>query len=237
MKKILLQLLLAFSIGIVGGIFGDQILWPYLVERPLFQQYRLEQNPVYVTEREEIFIQENTALQEAIDKVKDTVVGLTVTTGSGMVKGSGLILTADGLVLTLADLVPQGGEIDFFVQEEAVDFRILKRDYDNNLALVKIERNDLPTVEFANLDELRTGERIFLVGAPPREGEAVKMANQGIVKYFDEDFIHTSIFEATSLNGSCLFDIEGRFLGLNTIDYWGRVNAIPVDQVRDFVGF
>ena len=107
--KTLLKILAIFILGIFGGIFADQILWPYFVEKPLFYQYRLEKNPIYVTEKKEIRIQENTALTDAIEKVEKAVIGVRTKTGSGkFLAGSGLILTSDGLVVTLADLVPQG---------------------------------------------------------------------------------------------------------------------------------
>ena len=69
MLKNIFKIIAIFILGTVGGIFADQILWPYFVERPLFYQYKLEKSPVYVTERKEVFIQENTALEEAIEKV------------------------------------------------------------------------------------------------------------------------------------------------------------------------
>jgi len=109
MSKNILKIVAFFIIGTVGGIFADQILWPYFIEKPLFYQYRLEQSPVYVTERKEVTIQENTALKEAIEKVEKTVVGVrTQTKEEKILEGSGLIVTSDGLIVTLAELVPPG---------------------------------------------------------------------------------------------------------------------------------
>ena len=106
MSKNILKIVGFFVIGMVGGIFADQIFWPYFIERPLFHEYRLEQSPVYVTERKEVTIQENTALREAIEKVEKTVVGVKTQTKAGkLLEGSGLIVTSDGLVVTLAELV------------------------------------------------------------------------------------------------------------------------------------
>jgi hypothetical protein len=61
MFKNIFKIIIVFLIGAVGGIFSEQILWPYFIERPLFLEYSLEQNPVYITETKEITIQENTA--------------------------------------------------------------------------------------------------------------------------------------------------------------------------------
>jgi len=137
MLKNIFKILAIFIIGMVGGIFADQIFWPYFVERPLFYQYRLEQSPVYVTERKEVYIQENVVLKNAIEKVEKVVVGVRTETKAGKIlEGSGLILTADGLVITLAELVPSGSTFNFFVEGESVSFQILKRDSKENLALI-----------------------------------------------------------------------------------------------------
>lgn len=236
-KKTLLKILGIFILGIFGGIFADQILWPYFIEKPLFYQYRLEKNPIYLTERKEIIIQENVALKNAVEKVEKTVIGVETKKKDGQIlEGSGLILTSDGLVVTLASLVPQGSTFSFFLEGKAVPFQILKRDLKENLALIKIDKTNLPTVGFTNFEKLKLGERVFLVGVaqPQNEGWVV---NEGIVKSFDNDSIETNIFEKEALSGSPLFDIEGNVLGLNKIDKTGQVSAIPVTKIKQFSGF
>ena len=241
--KWVLKVLAIFILGIFGGIFANQILWPYFIERPLFYQYRLEKNPIYVTEKKEIIIQENTALTDAIEKVEKAVIGVRTKTKAGkFLEGSGLILTSDGLVVTLADLVPQGSSFSFFVEGEEVHFQVLRRDLKENLALIKIEKTNLPTVAFANLEKLKLGERVFLVGMvqPPNGGWVTSpdlVVNEGIVKSFDEDKIETNIFEKENLSGSPLFDIEGNFLGLNEVEKDGNVISIPVSKIKSFSGF
>jgi len=239
--KNIFKIIAIFILGTVGGIFADQILWPYFVERPLFYQYKLENPPVYVTERKEITIQENVAIINAIEKVEKVVMGVRTETKAGKIlEGSGLIVTADGLLITLAELVPQGSNFSFFIEGQSVNFQILKRDLKENLALVKVEKTNLPTVSFADLEKLKLGERVFLVGVifdtqkitPPG-----RIVNEGIVKSFDQDFIKTNIFEKNILKGSPLFDIEGKVLGLNTIDLEGKVTAISISKIKSFAGF
>jgi len=227
-----------FVIGIVGGIFADQILWPYFIERPLFYKYRLEQSPIYVTQIKEIIVQENVALQNAVEKVENAVAGVKTKTGAGKIlEGSGLIIASDGLLVTLADLVPQDSTFTFWVDGETVSFQILKRDSKENLALVKIEKTNLPTVSFANLDKIKLGERVFLVGVIFEKRAPKKLVNEGIIKYFDADLIKTNIFEKYLLAGSPLFDIEGNTLGLNQIDKEGKVITIPITKIKEFAGF
>lgn len=240
MIKNILKFIAVFVIGIVGGIFADQILWPYFIERPLFYKYRLEQAPVYVTERNEIIIQENNALQNAVKKVEKAVVGVvTETKEKKVLTGSGLIITSDGLMITLAELLPQTGNYTFFVNGKTPKYQVLKRHSEENLALVKIEEGNLSTIGFADFGKLILGERVFLIGAVFQKGSSapLKMVNEGIVKFFTKDYIRTNIFEKNILSGSPLFNIKGELLGLNTIDSEGKVTAIPVTKIRAFLGF
>jgi len=247
MAKNIFKILAIFIIGTIGGIFADQILWPYFIERPLFHQYRLEQSPVYVTERKEttLYVQENFALREAVEKVQKVVVGVKTKTVAGEVlEGSGLVVTNDGLIVTLASLVPQGSEFYFFIDDKWPAYQILKRDLKNNLALIKVEDGKLATCGFADLEKMKLGERVFLISAdfslatttekfltPPQP-----MVNEGIVAFFNEGLIKTNIFEKPKVAGSPLFNIEGRVVGLNFVDESNKVFAVPITVIRAFIG-
>ena len=229
MKKNILKLIVIFIIGMVGGIFANQIFWPYFIERPLFHQYNLGQGPVYVTEVKETYIQENTALVEAIEKAEKTVITVKTQTKTGKtLNGFGFIATSDGLMVTLAELVPQGSDFKFFIDDQPVSYQVLKRDLKENLALIKLSDSVLTTAGFARMERLNIGERVFLVGK--------KTANEGIVKSFDQDFIQTNILENNLLAGSPLFNIHGEILGINTIDSKGNVSAISILKIRQFIG-
>ena len=238
MKKEIFQLLLLFIFGMAGGIFANQIFWPYFVEGPLFYQYGLESAPIYLTEKKEIYITENIALQGIVERIENTVVGVRTETGAGkFLEGSGLILTSDGLLITLADSVPQGSNFSFFIEGEKVSFQILKRDLKENLALIKIEKTNLPTASFASFEKIKLGQRVFLFGIVFEQGVPQKIVNEGIIKTFNQNLIETNIFENRALRGSPLFDIEGNILGLNQIDKNGQVLTIPITKIRQFTGF
>ncbi len=232
MSKNILVVIAIFIIGMIGGIFSSQILSPYFVE-----DQSSEQGPIYLKETKQIYIQENVALVNAIERVEKTVVAVKTQTQTGKIlQGSGLIVTSDGLMVTLAELVPYGSGFGFFVNDKQVSFQILKRDLKENLALIKISDSSLATASFARLERLKMGERVFLVGAVFKKETPSKLVNEGIIKAFDENLIQTSIIEGSLLAGSPLFNIEGEILGINTIDPEGWVNAIPVSKIRAFVG-
>ncbi len=236
MKKIF-YLILIFISGVGGGIFADQILWPYFVERPLFYEYGLDGRNVEVIEREEIIIEENTALQNSVSQIEKAVVGVRTETASGIIQGSGLIITADGLMITFSDLIPKKGDFSFSIEGETPSYQVLKRDEDKNLALLKLDKEDLTTVGFAEFGSLRFGQKVFLVGKNIEKGGVVETVNEGIIKRYNSNIIETNILESQNLKGSPLFNIKGLLVGLVLVDSYSQVSAIPVSKIREFTGF
>jgi S1-C subfamily serine protease len=254
MLKNIFKIIIVFLIGVAGGIFSDQILWPYFIERPLFLEYSLDQNPVYITETKEIFIQENIALENAIQKTEKIVVGIETKTKKGAIaQGSGLIVTSDGLILTLAEIVPKNSSIivwaegsPYYSSFKNGDVKILKKDSDSNLCLMKIEAANLNTVGFFDFDKIKLGQRIFSIssmfqetgnkGTNPVRAPALAVS-QGIIKYFDQNFIYTDISACADTTGSPLFNIDGQVIGINFINKQGNLTTIPGPVIRDFIGF
>jgi len=225
--------LISFFFGIFGGIFATQILWPYLIERPLFLNYKIEIPQGGKIERKEIKIQENTALKDAIEKVQKTVFFVETQYKGKKISGSGFILTSDGLAVTLADLVPLGGNFKFFVEGKPVNFQILKRDLKENLALIKFDGQNFSSSGFSNLEKLKLGERVFLVANFRKEKGIEILVDEGVVKNFDQNLIETNFKEDERILGTPLFNIDGDFLGLNFVEKQ-KVFTIPVEKIRSF---
>lgn len=225
--------ILAFFFGIFGGIFADQILWPYFIEKPLFYKYRLDKAPIYIVEKREIKIEESEALKEAIRQVKGSTFFVRTKLGEKKLEGSGFILTSDGLAITLSELVPQKGTFSFFVENEVVPFEILKRDEKNNLALIKLEKKNLKTTGFFDFEKLQLGERIFFL-AKMTDKEGLKdLTGEGIVVNFDQNLIETNISETKRILGAPVFNFKGEFLGLSFLKD-NKIFIIPVTKIRDF---
>lgn len=213
------KIVILFVLGIGGGIFADLVL----------NSYR-SAAPVYLTETKEIIVRENRALTNAVEKAEKIVVGVKTKTTSGEVlEGAGFIVASDGLLVTLASLVLRGSSFSFFVEGKPAAYQILKRDLGVDLALVKIEEANLPTVSFGDSEKLKLGERVFLVGR--------EIVNEGVVRSLTGDLIGTNISEKNNLAGSPLFNIEGELLGINTIGSDGLIAAIAISRIKQFLGF
>ncbi len=231
MAKNISKIIAVLILGAIGGMLFQAFILPYLINHPYFGNFSFIKNlkrEAIVNPVERIVIEENTALADAFEKVEKSVVGIN--------NGSGLIITSDGLIVTLADLLPKT-ENYLFLEKEKVEFEILRKDLKQNLALIKINRNDLAVCRFADLTELKIGQRVFLVGVIIENKIPKKIVNEGIIKIIDENAIRTNIFEKSILKGSSLFNVKGEVLGLNTIDLEGKVTAIPITEIRKFTGF
>jgi len=231
--KNLIQIIALFVIGMAGGIFAAQIIWPCLVTKP-------DQGPTYITQNQNLttYVQENTAIRDSVQNVLPAVIGVKTKTASGeILEGSGLVLTSDGLIVTLASLVPKASEFAFFVDGQWPAYQILKRDSVNNLALIKVEKGDLKSRGFADLTKIKLAEPVFLAGMDFSTTTPQNTVNTGIVTALNGNLIRTNISEQKNISGSPLFNIEGKVVGLSVIGQDGRVWAVPADIIRAFAGF
>jgi S1-C subfamily serine protease len=248
MTKIIFKILLVFLLGVFGGVWAQVYLLPYLASRPFFEEIDLIKNlgerEMTINPIQRITVQENTALIEAITKVEKTVIGVkTKTNAEEILEGSGLVLTSDGLVVTLANLVPQGSDFYFYANGQWLSFQILKRDIKNNLALIKLSGENLGTSGFADLEKTKIGERVFLLNMEFEESTSTNKllitpnmsVNEGIISFITADQIKTNIYEVNAA-GSPLFNIAGDIIGLNAVDQLGRVSIIPISVIREFAG-
>jgi len=228
------KLAIVFFVGIMGGVFADQIFWPYFIERPLFYRYRLDQAPVYINKTDQIYIQESVALENAAEKVEKSIAGIITESGK---RSSGVVITSDGLVLTLNSAIPAGTEFDIFIDSKKSEFEVIRRDKENNLALIKIKSSNIATVGFVDTGSLRFGQRIFLSGSLAEQNGLVRIINEGIIKTYNEKEIQTNIIENNPVNGSPVFNIKGELVGLAVADKNGAISLIPVNIIKNFVGF
>jgi S1-C subfamily serine protease len=208
-------------IVVLLGILGGTIAWLFVFKnQSSFIQL--------VNKEEKVYIEENIALTSIIKNVKDSVIVLKTGYNKKEIDGFGLVLTADGLVVTLAENIPQGSESNISIKgEENISYQVLKRDLQNNLALIKVDRNNLQAKGFFDLTKLEMGERVFILS---------NSVNEGIVKSFNEDLIKTSIIETETINGAPVFDIKGEVLGIGYKDINNAMSVIPVSKIKSFAG-
>jgi serine protease Do len=161
--------------------------------------------------------------------------------------GSGVIVSADGYILTANHVVAKADEIMVGLGAELRKYKAKKvgADPGTDVALLKIEEKNLPAITFADSDKARAGDVVLALGNPFGLRQTVTMGiisavgrgGMGIVDY--ENFIQTDAAINMGNSGGALVDTEGRLLGINTAIFTrtggsqGVGFAIPANLARD----
>jgi len=138
--------------------------------------------------------------------------------------GSGVIISSDGYILTANHVVSGADEIMIGLGNDLRRFKAKKvgTDPGTDVALLKIDDNNLPAVTFADSDKARAGDVVLAIGNPFGLRQTVTMGiisavgrgGIGIVDY--ENFIQTDAAINMGNSGGALVDAEGRLLGINS---------------------
>jgi len=141
--------------------------------------------------------------------------------------GSGVIVTKDGYILTNNHVVEGADELKVTLSDDR-DFiaKVIGNDPKTDIAVLKIEGRDLPTVTFADSDKVRVGDVVFAVGNPLGVGQTVTMgivsakgrSRLGLLENVSgyEDFIQTDAAINMGNSGGALIDARGRLVGINS---------------------
>ena len=138
-------------------------------------------------------------------------------------QGSGVIVEANGLIITNNHVVSKADEIRVFLSDKR-EFKgkLIGTDTKTDIAIVKIEATGLPTVPWADSDQLEVGEYVLAIGSPFGLTQTVTMgivsavgrASMGIAEY--EDFIQTDAAINPGNSGGALVNVRGELVGINT---------------------
>jgi len=161
-------------------------------------------------------------------------------------QGSGFLISKDGLIVTNNHVVEGGenGKITVQLRDgRKFDARLLGRDARSDLAVLKIDGADLPTVELADSDSIRVGQFAFAIGAPfdlPYTFTVGVVSATGRVNLTGspnyEEFIQTDASINPGNSGGPLCDIDGRVIGVNTLISGinrGLGFAVPINIAKD----
>ncbi|MEP7182094.1 MAG: DegQ family serine endoprotease [Betaproteobacteria bacterium] len=159
--------------------------------------------------------------------------------------GSGFIVSADGIVLTNAHVVADADEVTVKLTD-AREFKakVLGSDKRTDIAVLKIDAKNLPTVAIGDPGRTRVGEWVVAIGAPYGLDNTV---TSGIVSAKSRalpgdavvPFIQTDAAVNPGNSGGPLFNLRGEVIGINsqifshTGGFQGLAFAIPIDVAMD----
>ncbi|MBN2070593.1 MAG: Do family serine endopeptidase [Candidatus Krumholzibacteriota bacterium] len=161
--------------------------------------------------------------------------------------GSGVIVDKDGYILTNNHLVQNADEVEVILPDKRTfDAVIVGSDPRSDVAVLKIDANDLPVVEMGNSEELRLGQTVLAIGYPYAVGQTV---TKGIISALGrslelvdyENFIQTDAAINPGNSGGALINTRGELIGINTAIYsrsggsQGIGFAIPIELAHSIM--
>jgi len=137
--------------------------------------------------------------------------------------GSGVIVSSDGTILTNNHVIDGATDIKVFLNDKReFQAKLVGTDPKTDIAVLKIDASNLPTLPLGDSNQLQVGDLIFAIGDPFGVGETATMGivsatgrgGFGIESY--ENFIQTDAAINPGNSGGAMIDIHGNLVGINT---------------------
>ncbi len=162
--------------------------------------------------------------------------------------GSGVIYSSDGYIMTNNHVIEFADEYEVTLHDNReFKARLVGRDANTDMAVIKIDATDLPAIELGNSDDVKVGQWAVAVGNPFDLASTVtagiisaKARNIDIIQGSTalESFIQTDAAVNPGNSGGALTDIDGRLIGINSAiaspngTFAGYAFAIPINLAK-----
>lgn len=138
--------------------------------------------------------------------------------------GSGVIVSADGTILTNAHVIDGAEKITVFLSDnKTFDAKLVGADKPSDLAVLKIEAQNMPFLNLGNSDTVRVGDIVLAIGNPLGIGQSVtagiisaKGRRTGLSDGSFEDFLQTDAPINRGNSGGALVSLTGELIGINS---------------------
>lgn len=162
--------------------------------------------------------------------------------------GSGVIVSDDGYIITNNHVIDSADEIRVILYGgDELDAEIVGTDPASDIAVLKVDRTDLPAIPMGDSEAIRTGEMVLAIGSPLSQDFA-HTVSKGIISASGrtslglntfENYIQTDAAINPGNSGGALINLDGELIGINTAiasrsgGSQGIGFAIPVNMARD----
>ncbi|MCF8223371.1 MAG: Do family serine endopeptidase [Bacteroidales bacterium] len=165
--------------------------------------------------------------------------------------GSGVIISSDGYIITNNHVIEGADEVDVTLNDNRTfEASIIGRDPSTDIAVLKVDSEDLPYVRYGDSDRLKLGQWVVAIGNPfnltstvtagivSAKGRSLGLLND---RYRIESFIQTDAALNQGNSGGALVNTSGELVGITTAiispsgAYAGNSFAIPVNIVKKVV--
>jgi serine protease Do len=158
-------------------------------------------------------------------------------------EGSGFITRADGFILTNNHVIADADKIEVRLKDgRHLPAKVIGTDDRTDMAVLKVEANNLPVAELGDSDAVRVGQLVCSIGVPYSldysftAGWVSAKGRSNLTNTTYEDYIQTDAFINPGNSGGPLFDVDGKVIGMNTlINGIGRglAFAIPSNMLKE----
>lgn len=165
--------------------------------------------------------------------------------------GSGVVIAPNGFIVTNNHVIENADEIEVVLNDNrSYDAKVIGVDENTDLAVLKIEENNLTAIQYGNSDNINIGEWVLAIGNPYEFRSTVtagiisaKGRNINILNgdYKIESFIQTDAAVNPGNSGGALVNLRGELVGINTAiaspsgAFAGYSFAVPVSLVQKVV--
>ncbi|MBK9143007.1 MAG: trypsin-like peptidase domain-containing protein [Candidatus Melainabacteria bacterium] len=156
--------------------------------------------------------------------------------------GSGIIIRKDGYILTNNHVAGSAADIKVTLSDKRTfPGKLIGRDALTDLAVIKIDADNLPVARLGTSSALRPGDWAIAIGSPMGLDHTVTLGiisalGRSISDLFDVELIQTDAAINTGNSGGPLLNVHGEVIGLNTAVQADAQNigfAIPVDSIKE----
>ncbi len=189
--------------------------------------------------------------QEIYAKCLPSVVSITVITADGAGTGTGIVMTADGYILTCNHVIEDGVTCTVTTYDDQVYTALLVGgDAQTDLAVLKIEAEGLTPAEFGDSDELTVGDEALAIGDPlgttlrgTLTNGIISAINRNVtVNGYSMTLLQTTAALNSGNSGGPLINIYGQVVGVNnmkmnstSVTVEGLGFAVPTSVVKEIV--
>ena len=225
-------MLLTLVVGFIGGVIGTQVSTNWDLSIGSGSSVQSSNSPLVTSEvsPDDSSIGD-TIIAQVANAMSDSVVTISSSIDDGMstgkATGTGVVLTADGEILTNAHVVADATEVHvrFAGETEPRLAKVLASDPGNDLALLKIEATDLKPATFAQPGTIRIGDGVIAIGyaldldgGPTVTSGIVSALKRTIITESGalNGLIQTDAAISSGNSGGPLVNLRGEVVGINT---------------------
>ncbi|KKT89905.1 MAG: 2-alkenal reductase [Candidatus Moranbacteria bacterium GW2011_GWC2_45_10] len=234
-----------FAVGGLGGAYMERYLFPRLSENSFFGKFSFfknaSENVTIINKTEQVTVKEDDSVNQIASRASTAVVNIVSIDSRAQsargrevrpesISGTGILVTGDGVIVTYKDTIfeSDASYAVLLYNNDKYDAKLLGIDEFSNLAYLKIEASNLPSIDFANSDDFKPGKKLVSIGNSFSEYQ--NRFSAGLLSNINKSFNLSGKTVASSekLEGvfETDFDNQQNYLGGPVISYGGSLVGI-----------